>query len=372
MGAPATLTQPTTQQIQMVQGLAHLYSLAAEELTEQSFGTIAYKLNSRGSVPVPTGFLLEGITAHFHLDVTLFLNAVAAPALSYLAQYAAVEEGILNYNGSTSTIWAADSVFAAQRMDMEFPNSQYEAAFNVPTPAGATTAYPLDWYMDLPAVYSENTLMGVLNENSNDVHTSIAVQWGDVANVYALTAGQTATATGYVEFIAKRQSAPQNPAVDGAPDLSKNYVVTYQDFVLNSSGKNKLFLDASDTITRMTLNMLEGGTGNGSDIASYDTTNALQVTNVKLGWSTNITKFDSPYWYWQQRAAKWYGRAFSKWINRGTVVIDLDKTGGRDWIDASQVTSLALTVELGAAPPAGSKCRVTLEQIVNTSDVPIR
>lgn len=372
MGAPATITQPTTQEIQLVQGLAHLYSLSAEELTDQAFGQVAYKLNGRGSVPVPTGFLLEGITAHYHLDVTLFLNAVAAPPLSYIAQYAAVEEVILNYNGSESTIWATDSIFGAQRMDMEFPNSEYEAAFNVPTPAGVATAYALDWYSDIPTVYSENSLMGVLNENSNNIHTSIGVVWGDVANVYTLAGGQTATATGYVEFIAKRQSAPQNPAVDGAPDLSKNYVVTYQDFVLNSSGKNRLSIDAADTITRMTLNFLEGGMGNGSEVAAYDTTNALQVTNVKLGWSTNITKFDSPYWYWQQRAAKWYGRAFSKWINRGTVVIDLDKTGGRDWIDASQVTSLALTVELGAAPPTGSKCRVTLEQIVNTSEVPIR
>jgi len=371
MSAPTSLITAPDQATQQVQGLAHLYAMSAELLTDQVFGEVPYKVNSRGSTPIPTGFLLEGCVAHFHLDVTLNLNALAAPALNYLAQYAAVQEIFMQYNGSKSTIYSADSIFTAQRMDMEFPNSEYSTIFDVPTPAGAATAYSLDWYADIPAVYSIASEMGILNENSQSVHSAIGVTWGDVADVYALLAGQTAVATGYVEFLAKRLSAPQNPATDGVPDLTKNYIVTYQDFELASSGKNRLALQTSDTLTRMTLNFLEGGVGNGG-VEAYDSTNALQVQNIKLGWASNIVKFDSPYWYWQQEAARWYGRSFSKWLNRGTVVIDLDKTGGRDWIDAESVTNLALTVELGAAPPAGSKCRVTLEQLVNSGTVPLR
>lgn len=371
MGAPLSLITPLDAQTQAVMQLAHLYSQAAESLSDQPFGTVAYKANTRGAIPIPTGFLLEGCVAHFHLDTTLGLNALAAPALSAIDVYAAVNEMFLNYNGSNSVIWSTDSIFAAQRTAMEFANSNYETQFVKPVPAGVGTAYSYDFYADIPAVYSIASEMGVLNENSNSVHSSIGVVWGDVANMFKLGVGQTATATGYVEFIAKRLSAPQNPSTDGVPDLTKNYIVTYQDFELSKSKNNRLVLDASDTISRITLNFYEGGVGQGG-VEAYDFANALQVTNVKLGWATNIVKFDSPYWYWMQEMAKWYGSAMARWINRGTVVIDLDRTGGRDWIDAENVTSLALTVDLGAAPPAGTFCRVTLEQLVNSGTVPLR
>lgn len=371
MSAPTSLITPLSQSDQQVMSLAHLYAMSAESLTDQSFGQVAYSVNGRGSVPIPTGFLLEGLVAHFHLDVTLNLNALAAPALSALDVYAAVNEIFLRYNGSESTIWSTDSIFAAQRLAMEFPFSDYELTFVKPTPSGTGTAYSYDWYADVPAVYSLADLRGVLNENSNSVHSAAGIQWGDVAHMFVLGSGQTATATGYCEFLAKRQSAPSDPAIEGSPDLTKNYIVTYQDFALTGSKNNRLVLDASDTITRITLNFYEGGVGNGG-VEAYDTTNALQVSNVKLGWASNMAKFDSPYWYWQQEIAKWYGTAMTRWINKGTVIIDLDKTGGRDWIDAESVTSLAATIDLNAAPPAGSFCRATLEQLVNSGTVPLR
>lgn len=371
MGAPGSLALANDQNVQSVMTLAHLYSLSAEALLDQPFAQIDYKANTRSSTPIPTGFLLEGCTAHYHLDVTLNLNAGAAPALTFLEELAAVQEMFLQYNGVSSTIWDSDSIFARQRAQMEFPNGDIGLAKVVPVPSGVGTNYSLDWYEDVPATYSVATLRGLLNENSNEVHSAIGVTWGDVANCYALSAGQTATATGYVEFLARRQSAPQDPSVDGVPDLTKNYVVTYQDFPINGSKNNRLVLNASDTITRITINMLEGGVGNGG-VEAYDSGNALQLSNVKLGWATNITKFDAPYWFWQQEAAKRYGTSFKKWLNAGTVVVDLDQTGGRDWIDAENVTSLALTLDFGAAPPADTKARVTLETLVNSGTVPLR
>lgn len=371
MSAPLALISnldPTTQQVMQ---LANLYGLSAESNITQPFNQIPYATLKRSSIPIPTGAMLEGCVAHFHLDVTLGLDGQAAPALSFLDVLAAVNEIFMTYNGSQSSIWSSDSIFAAQRMAMEFPQSDYKSAYVVPVPNGAGTAYSYDWYADIPAVYSLATEMGILNENSDSVHSSIGVVWGDVQYMFQLLTGQTASATGYVEFIANRVDAPQNPATDGLPDLTKNYIVSYQDIALTGKNSNTLPLDLSDTVTRLTLNFFEGGVGDGG-VEAYDSTNALQVNNVKLGWGTNVWKFDAPYWWYQQQAAKWYGEAFQDWINRGTVVIDLDKTGGRDWIDAESVTGLQAIVSLGATPPAGSFCRVTIEQLVNTGTVPLR
>lgn len=372
-----SMTQAQLNQQQLVQQALrwrHLFAETSRQLVSGPIGNVPYAVNGRGSLAIPNGFLMTGLTAHVHLPVTLNLNAAAAPALSGVGISSVLEEVFLNYNGSESTIFSADGIFVEQREAMEFPFSESSTADSVPVPAGAGTNYTYDWYFDVPNTYSLMTLMGLLNMNSNDINASIGVRWGDIKNLFVLSAGQTATVNGgYVEFIVNRQTQPTNPQQNGLPDLSKTYVVSYQDFNLAASGWNRLDIKADHTITRLTINLLEGGTGNGSDVAAYDTTNALQLETVKFGWASLINKMDSvPYWYFQQEMAKNYGQAMQKWINKGTIVLDLDKTGGRDWIDAWNVTNLAVQLQLGAAPPAGSKARVYLEQIVNTSTVPIR
>lgn len=361
------------QQIQAVQTLARLYAHNASELVDQPFGTIPYTANGRASLPIPPGFLLGGVIAHVRLPVTLNLNGAAAPTLSTIAHHALIEEFFMNYNGSEVNIFSGDALFTRQLNNMEFPLSDFSAVDVTPTPSGTGTNYTYDFYYEIPAVYAWSSLMGVLNLNSNSIHASVGVRWGDVKNLFNLSAGQTATVNGgYVEFLTKRVTQPQNVQTDGLPDLSKTYSVSYQDFALTGSGTLRLPLNADNTITRITINMLQGGTGNGSDVASYDTSNALQLQNVGLGWAGMVNKYNSPYWYWQEQMARNYGQSMAKWINRGTIVIDLDRHGGRDWINAYDVTNLVLTLTLGAAPPAGSKARVYIEQVVNSSAVPIR
>lgn len=360
-------------QVQQVKVLSAIYSNNASELVDQPFGSIPYNANGRGSLQIPPGFLLGSVIAHVRLPVTLNLNGNPAPALSSQGVRAAIEEMFLNYNGSEVNIFAGDGIFTRQLNAMEYPLSNFDAVDVQPVPSGTGTQYTYDAYFEIPAVYAWSSLMGVLNLNSNAIHASIGIRWGDVKNVFKLGAGQTATVNGgYVEFIAKRLTQPQVLERDGLPDLSKTYSISYMDFALNGSGKITLPLSADNTITRITINLLDGSKGNGSDVAAYDETNALQLTNVKLGWAQMLNKYDAPYWYWQQQAAKNYGQEFSNWINKGTVVIDLDRFGGRDWINAYDVTNLTLQLTLGAAPPAGSKARVYIEQIVNSSVVPIR
>ena len=361
--------------VQQAIAMRQQYAMTSRELVAGPFGNIAYATNGKGSIPIPNGFLLSGITAHVHLPVTLNLNALAAPALSSVGISSVIEEVYLNYNGSESTLFSGDGIFVEQREAMEYPSSNGANADSIPTPSGNGTNYTYDWYFDVPNTYSLLTLMGVLNMNSQSNNAFMGVRWGDVANLFVLGSGQTATVSGgYIEFIARRQAQPTNPAVDGLPDLSKEYFVSYQDFPLNSSGYNRLDIKADHTITRMTVNLLSGSLGNGSDVAAYDYANSLQLTNVKFGWASLINKMDDvPYWYFQQEAAKNYGTSFSKWLNAGTVVLEMDKTNGRDWINAYDVTNLAIQLQLAAAPPAGSRARVYIEQIINTSsDIPIR
>lgn len=356
-----------------VMALRNLYAGTAKELVDQPFGNVAYVKNGRGTVVIPTGFLSKKIIAHVH-EVFTIANA-GASSISALGIDALVEEFFFTYNGSESTIFSADAIYTRLRAGLENPSADSTKAETIPNVTGPGT-FTWDAYYEIPNVYSDASLMGVLNLNSNEIHAGVGVRFGDVANCVTLAGGQTCVDAGgsYVEFLAERETQPTNVQTDGMPDLTKTFTVGFQDFPLASSKNNKLVLQADHTVTRIILQFLQGGTGNGSDVASYDTSNALQVQNIKLGWASMIKKYDVPYWYFQQQAAKHYGTSpnVNKFINKGTVIIDLDRFGGRDWIDAFNVTNLAATVDLGAAPAAGSKCRVYLEQVVNTSSIPIR
>lgn len=372
----AKQAQAQAAHVQQTIALRNLYANSAQKLFNSPFGQIPYAQNGQGSIKIPNGFLLNGFWAHFHIPVTLNLNAGAAPALSPIAQLAIAEELGFNYNGSESNLFSADSIFVDQLMRMENPYGEPDNVNVVPVPAGAGTAYTYDWYQWIPATYSEASEMGVLNQNSDKINAVARVRWGNVANIFSLAAGQTATVNGgYVEFLTEKVTQPRNVALDGIPDLSKNYFVSYQDYNLAASGWNKLDIKADHTITRITVNLLDGTTVNssGSDVAGYDSSNALNLQTVRLGWAEMVKKYDDvPYWLFQTLAAKNYGVNFKKYINKGTIVIDLDRFGGRDWIEAFNVTQLNMSLFLGSAPPAGSKARVYLEQIVNSDVTPIR